>query len=190
MTGHPPLPTYGQLWRATLVAFLVAVLLLVTIILPAEYGLDPTGIGTRLGLFRPRAAASAVAVSGEGEAAASSSGGGLLRRTTPFRTDAMSLVLAPGEGAEIKAEMARGERFLFSWTADGGPVEVDMHGEAAGAAEDEYTSYWKDEEQVSDHGAFEAPVAGTHGWYWQNLGAAPVTITLKTSGYYARLFKP
>lgn len=44
------LPTSRQLWRATGLAAGVAGLLLVTLVLPAEHGIDPTGIGKVLGL--------------------------------------------------------------------------------------------------------------------------------------------
>ena len=107
-----------------------------------------------------------------------------------FRHDEMSLVLDSGEGGEIKAVMAQGEHFIYSWVSDGGPVDVDMHGEAFNARDDEYTSYWKDEEQAGDHGVFTAPVAGRHGWFWQNLNDTPVTIKLKTSGFYEKLIRP
>lgn len=43
-------PTLKQLNRATLGAFLVALVILVVAVLPAEYGRDPTGIGAMLGL--------------------------------------------------------------------------------------------------------------------------------------------
>ena len=46
----------------------------------------------------------------------------------------MSLTLQSGEGAEIKAAMKPGERLVFSWTATGGGVDVDMHSEFLGAA--------------------------------------------------------
>ena len=44
------LPTSSQLLKSTLFAFIVAGILLLTVILPAEYGVDPTGIGELLGL--------------------------------------------------------------------------------------------------------------------------------------------
>lgn len=44
------LPTSGQLIRSTLIAAGVAAALLVTVVLPAEYGIDPTGAGRLLGL--------------------------------------------------------------------------------------------------------------------------------------------
>ena len=44
------LPSPARLLWSTFVAFVVAILLLVTIILPSEYAIDPTGIGRMLGL--------------------------------------------------------------------------------------------------------------------------------------------
>jgi len=45
-----PTPTSWQLLRSTMIAAVVAGALLVTCVLPAEYGVDPTGIGRVLGL--------------------------------------------------------------------------------------------------------------------------------------------
>ena len=42
----------GRLLRSTLIALAVAALLLTTVVLPAEYGIDPTGVGRVLGLTR------------------------------------------------------------------------------------------------------------------------------------------
>ncbi len=44
------LPSSGKLLRSTVIAAAVAALLLVTVVMPAEYGVDPTGIGRVLGL--------------------------------------------------------------------------------------------------------------------------------------------
>ncbi|HYW14589.1 MAG TPA: hypothetical protein VE891_00355 [Allosphingosinicella sp.] len=44
------LPSKRQLNRATLIAAGVAAAILVTTVLPAEYGVDPTGVGRVLGL--------------------------------------------------------------------------------------------------------------------------------------------
>lgn len=44
------LPSTGKLIRSTLVAAVVAVALLVSVVLPAEYAIDPTGVGRLLGL--------------------------------------------------------------------------------------------------------------------------------------------
>src|SRR5688572_17099524 len=44
------LPSSRSLLRSTLIALATAAVLLVTAVLPAEYGVDPTGIGRVLGL--------------------------------------------------------------------------------------------------------------------------------------------
>lgn len=49
-TPIPEGPSPASLRRASLVAVLIAVVLVVTAVLPAEYGIDPTGIGRRIGL--------------------------------------------------------------------------------------------------------------------------------------------
>lgn len=180
-TDGPELPSLGQLWRATAAAVLVATVLLVTIVLPAEYGIDPTGVGAKVGLLRVAEAGSPSPLVPTGQPDLVS------RQPAPYRTDTMSLTLASGEGREIKATMRQGERFVFSWATDGDVVDFEMHGEAVNADPDEYTSYWKDEDQKSANGSFEAPFDGRHGWFWQNLGPQPVTITLTTSGYYEEI---
>jgi hypothetical protein len=180
---HPP--SSARLVRATIAAMAVAAVLLVTVIMPAEFGRDPTGVGRALGLFRPTQAEAAPATTG----GAADLGAPLTTSDTPFTTGEMTITLASGEGAEIKAVMRPGERIVFSWTASGG-VDVDMHGEATGGAEGQATSYLKGEGQTSGHGALTATFAGNHGWFWQNLNDDPVTVTVKVSGYYEKLFRP
>ena len=46
----PPKPDTRKLLRSTLMAAAVALVLLITVVLPAEYGIDPTRIGRVLGL--------------------------------------------------------------------------------------------------------------------------------------------
>jgi hypothetical protein len=50
MPTRAELPSARRLVRSTLLALIAAIAILVTIVLPAEYGVDPTGIGRVLGL--------------------------------------------------------------------------------------------------------------------------------------------
>ena len=200
MTSHNthPLPSLPQLIKATSVALLVSAAILIAIVLPAEHGIDPTGIGKALGLT------TLSAPSGEAESAlipddsaatlppsrvaaaapvAQTPVAPVSKSEVPFRSDEMMLTLQPGEGTEIKASMRKGEQFVFTWTAEGGKVNFDMHGERpnAGAA---FTSYWKDKQQTSAQGTFVAPFDGTHGWFWRNRGDQPVRVKVKVSGFY------
>lgn len=180
MSATPTL-TSAQLLKATAAALLVAVLILIAAVLPAEYGVDPTGIGRRIGLMalsaagRPAPPPAADAV--------------LVRRPVPFRNERLTLPLAAGQGIEIKSAMKAGDRFEFSWTSDGGPVEVDFHGERPNDG-DRFTSYWAGDAEAAAHGSFVAPFEGVHGWYWKNNGPASVTVNLSVSGYFDRLFVP
>ena len=184
------LPSSASLIKATAVALVVGGALLITTVLPAEYGIDPTGLGVAMGL-------TALHIEPETETELAQASGNLLgadlgpvwKSATPYRTDTLELTLAPNEGAEIKAKMQAGERFVFSWETQGGTVNFDMHGEPPNAG-NEFSSYWKGKDQASAQGAFEAPFEGTHGWYWRNRGSEPVTVRVTTSGYYESLYKP
>jgi hypothetical protein len=176
-----PLPTISQLIRAIAISIVIATVILVVAVLPAEYRLDPTGLGERIGLLRPLT--SVVDLSTPVSAAAAAT---VTKSETPYRADEMTLTLKPGQEAEIKATMKEGGSFVFGWNVEGGKVEFDMHGEpldGSGAA----TSYWKGEDTASANGTFHAPFDGRHGWFWQNLTWEPVTIRLKTSGYYEKI---
>ncbi|MCD8516972.1 MAG: hypothetical protein LRY61_06870 [Burkholderiaceae bacterium] len=50
LPSRAELPSSGKLLRSTIVALISAIIILVTIVLPSEYAIDPTGIGAKLGL--------------------------------------------------------------------------------------------------------------------------------------------
>ena len=193
-----PTPSIRQLLIATAAAFAVGSLLLVTTVLPAEYGVDPTGLGARMGILSmsektddPLGASVVPATASESaQTGVASESATVVRSNVPYRRDAMSMTLAPGEGAEIKASMRAGDAFVFQWSASGGELAVDMHGERAIAAKDEYTSYWIEQAQTQASGSFTAPFEGSHGWYWLNRGTTPVTVALEVSGFQSKLYKP
>lgn len=179
--------TTPQLIQATGAALVAAAAILLTTVLPAEYGLDPTGIGKTLGLTALRSTAEAAEA--PAVAAAPASTASVTQSESPFQNGEMSLVLQANEGAEIKALMRAGDAFVFSWSTEGRPVNFDMHGEKPNAG-DEFSSYWKDHGKTSGHGSFTAPFDGSHGWYWKNKGTAPVTVTVKLSGFFEKLYRP
>lgn len=198
-----PLPTVPQLIKATALALLVAGAILITMVLPAEHGIDPTGIGKMLGLSTLSASGNETAPAPSPVAPATTPSastavvapivlppaGNVTKSEAPYRSDEMMLTLQPGEGSEIKASMRQGEQFVFSWSAEGGKLNFDMHGERPNAG-DQFTSYWKDKQQTSAQGVFVAPFDGTHGWYWRNRGDKPVTVKVKVSGFYEKLYRP
>ncbi|TLM65872.1 MAG: hypothetical protein FDZ69_08320 [Deltaproteobacteria bacterium] len=193
------LPSIKQLVVATGMAGTIAVIILLTAVLPAEYGIDPTGIGKALRLTTlsaPKVEAPAnvsVAVAPQPvpvapPAVAQTQSVTVAKSALPLRSDEMTLTLQPSEGVEVKASMRKGEQFVFNWTVEGGKVNFDMHGEPPGK-DDKFTSYWKATQQTEAQGTFVAPFDGTHGWFWRNRGDHPVTVKLKVSGFYEKIFK-
>lgn len=199
------LPSSRQLLRSTIIAFIVAVVLLVTVVLPSEYAIDPTGVGRVLGLTEmgeikgqlaeeaaadaARDAAAAAAGVPVASAASSASPAAPSAAVTPAADtqwrDEMQVELAPGEGAEIKLAMTTGQKASFSWNAQGGVVNFDTHGD--GGTGGESTSYEKGRGAAADEGVLEAAFDGSHGWFWRNRSDATVTITLRTAGDYAQI---
>ena len=188
------LPTLQELSRATIGAVIVASILLVTAVLPAEAGVDPTGIGRHLGLTTlgelKRAGAAtpppkeiATPVAATLSVVAPADVPPVAPTAYAVRSDELSLTLKPGEGAEIKAVMRAGDQMVYEWTADKGELFFDFHGEPKGAPADVFTSFEKGSKGTAK-GDFEAPFEGIHGWYWKNRTGSAVTIQLKTSGVY------
>ncbi|AKV98059.1 hypothetical protein SAMN04487869_12839 [Marinobacter sp. DSM 26671] len=187
------LPSSKSLFKATGVAAVIGGVVLVTTILPAEYGIDPTGLGKMMGLTVLSQANAAE--SAQPEASPASSGnllalpaGPVWKTSEGLSSDSTTVTLGPNEGLEVKATMAEGDRMVFNWTTEGGPVNFDMHGERFNDG-DNFTSYWQGRDQPSASGAFEAPFDGTHGWYWENRGEGAVTVVLNTSGFYNDIVK-
>lgn len=188
MPTRAELPSTAQLVRATLAALAAAIVILFTIVLPAEYAIDPTGVGRLLGLTRMGEIKMQLAQEAERDGLAQA--GPTAAQHPPLepmaadvRSDEMRITLAPGEGAEIKLTMQQGARAEFSWRVEGGVVNYDLHGDGAGNA----TSYQRGRGVPGHEGAFEAAFDGSHGWFWRNRGTSDVTITLRTNGAYSAI---
>ena len=186
------LPTNGQLLKATAFAAVTAGALLVTVILPAEYAIDPTGAGrmlgfTEMGEIKAQLAEEAAADAAQSEAtqvAVETAPASVAAQDAATRTDVTTLTLAPGEGAEVKAMMAGGASLQFEWSVEGGHVNFDTHGAAPGA---DYHGYGKGRDSTGETGTLVAAFDGSHGWFWRNRSGGTVTVTLKTDGAYSEI---
>lgn len=202
LPNRAELPTSRQLLKSTLAAILAAAAILVTIILPAEYGIDPTGVGRALGLAEmgeikvqlareaeeDRIRDQQAAPAPERRSSIGSFIGSIFIRPAAAQTaqaarsDEMSVTLKPGQGAEIKLRMKQGEKTDYSWSATG-KVNYDLHGDGGGKE----TSYRKGRGVARDEGTFTAGFDGQHGWFWRNRTNADVTVTVKVKGDYTEI---
>jgi hypothetical protein len=206
------LPSTAQLLRSTIIAAITAGVLLVTVVMPSEYAVDPTGVGRALGLtqmgeMKLQLAAEAQADETATQAPTPSAAVAVVPAApapTPVApTEAvqapiqpaapeqvtglqheMSITLSPNQGAEIKLEMKQGAKVNYLWTANGGVVNYDTHGDPYNAPRDFYHGYGKGRSTPEDSGVLEAAFDGKHGWFWRNRSDSDVTITLKTQGEY------
>lgn len=196
------LPTSQQLARSTLIAAISAAIILVVVVMPAEYGIDPTGIGrvlrlTEMGEIKKQLAAEAAADAAAPQANATAEPAKLPAPVPQPQTlppaaaattataekwrDEIPFTLPPGEGIEIKLRMTKGAKAQFSWMVKGGVVNYDTHGDGGGRS----ISYEKGRGVPSDEGVLEAAFDGNHGWFWRNRGQSDVNVVLRTRGDYA-----
>ena len=104
----------------------------------------------------------------------------------PDWRDEVSYTLPPGEGIEVKLVMQEGQTARFEWTANGGVVNFDTHGDGSG----QKVSYEQGRAVPEQAGELTAAFTGNHGWFWRNRTDAPVTVTLRTGGDYAEMKAP
>ena len=188
-------PSSRKLLLATLGAAFAAIVLLVTIVLPVEYGIDPLGTGRMLGLSKLAEAKAEPATTAEQTVAADVATIAVPASVAPTaepvaatRNDRTELTLQPGQGAEVKATMQIGQQMEFQWQTDGELLYFDFHGDEFNAPQDVFTSYQEGTE-AQQQGSFTATFGGKHGWYWKNRSNVPVTVVLTTSGNYEDIYR-
>lgn len=196
LPSRAELPSARRLLQSTAVALLGATAVLVTVVLPAEFGRDPTGAGRWLGLTamgeiktslqREAAADAAKPAVAPGAAAAEPPAGPTASPAAAAAQDELSVTLRPGQAAEVKLDMLRGATVRFEWTADGA-VNFDNHGDPPNPAPGFYHGYGKGRQVMRDAGTLTAAFDGKHGFFWRNRGDQPVTIRLKTAGAYSAI---
>lgn len=202
-------PSRASLVKGGLLALVVAVVVTVLFVMPAEYGVDPTGVGARLGLLDLAASAGTLEESADsGSVTVEGTWPGIPEefdfyepdilgdpfsrsQETKFRSDTLTIELDVGEQTEYKAIMKQGDALVYHWRlVDGTTVYTDFHadpGENAEGYPDRYYIRYAESETPEHAGSLVAPFDGNHGWYWLNIEEEPITITLEVHGYYDRI---
>jgi len=176
-------PGAGSIARATALAAAVAAVVLVTAVLPAEYGIDPLGTGRATGLLdlyeAEQAPPPAIAAAAEGP---------IQSLAIDYRYDSRELTVPSLGSIEFKYQLAKGAPVIYSWRATA-PIDFDFHTEPAGRPSSASETFERGE-AMEKRGFYTAPYDGIHGWYWENLTDADVTITLEATGFFseARLY--
>ena len=202
------LPSSRQLVKSTITAIVAAAAILVTIVLPSEYAIDPTGVGGVLGLTEMGEIKSQLSKEAEADrlmeeqkakdADQKSSAGGSIfgffigqaqaqtAATAAEWKDRYEVVLKPGEGIEVKLVMEEGAEAQFSWKVEGGKVNYDLHGDGSG----QNISYEKGRGVPGHEGILKAAFTGNHGWFWRNRDKQDVKVILNVKGDYSEMKLP
>jgi hypothetical protein len=213
------LPSTPRLIRSTIIAAIVALLLLVSVVMPAEYALDPTGAGQLLGLTEmgeikeqlveeaaADAAAQMVAVQPSAEQTAPT-----VAKPVQETASAPEPELAPAEEDpaseptpaepqwqdEVRVVLTPGEGTEFKLTMEEGATArfswVSEGGpinfDTHGDGSGQNISYEKGRGVPADEGKLVAAFTGNHGWFFRNRNDNNITLVLRTGGDYGELRK-
>ena len=195
-TSNTP-PSSRTLLRSTLIAAVVACVVLVGAVLPAEYGVDPTGVGRILGLTQmgrlklallqeevaaQKSAGTAMASRESIAASASNTANATVHR------DSMTITLIPTQRVEVKLAMTKGQVASYRWSVDSGAIYFNLHGEAPKSAGLETERYGSGSLRAAE-GDITAAFDGVHGWYWENQTDHNVQVTVRAWGQFQELRK-
>ena len=210
------LPSTRQLLRSTLIAAASAAVLLCAVVLPSEYGVDPTGIGRVLGLtemgeIKVRLAREAAEVPAVAEQRVPAEQSPVVAPTAPDTPAAATEAGQPTAGETPATAVTTPDAPVWRDTvsltlAPGQGTEIKLKMEAGaeatyawhveggvvnfdthGDAPGRSISYEKGRAVANDDGKLVAAFTGQHGWFWRNRGKADVTLVLQTGGAYSEL---
>ena len=172
------------------IAYLSAAALLVAAVLPAEYGIDPFGIGKLTGINKLNEK-KAQNVEGVLSTRDEITDGIAFAQGKPFKTKTIRIDMEDLGELEHKLVMKQGETIVFSWEVEGdtpnGGVYFDLHGHPPTANTkfpQGFAQSFIKGEQSSGHGAFTAPFDGYFGWFFLNIEERPIVINIEVSGYW------
>lgn len=169
-TADAPDQSVKKLVVSVVLLAVAGLLILVLQILPAQYGIDPTGFGTYIGLTKRYQAQQYYQQ---------------LTNTTDQK-ETVEIEVAAGGELEYKLYMLEGDQVKYHWKTSQDEIIYDFHGEPKGARVGSFESY-KSGALGEESGSFTAPFEGTHGWYWRNDSDSPITVTLETQGKYSNV---
>jgi len=176
-----------SLVKYTIMSAAFAIFILLTIVLPAEYNIDPTGIGQKLGLtvFNEVSNISTNSTTLLSSPLSSVESTEKTAEKTKGVNKVINVTVPAGRGVEYKFTMQQYQKLTYQWQTDSTALYFDLHGEPEGDTTGYFESYAIATLQ-SMEGSFTAPFSGVHGWYWKNTSDKPVKVQLTVKGEYSQ----
>lgn len=177
-----PTASLKSLIFSCIASTILAGFILLIAVLPAEYNIDPTGLGKKLGLtvlsqteevnVKPAVLSCPDTVKETNK-----------NEVKNAWQDSVMITVPARKGLEYKFHINKGEKLEFVWKTDGSSLYFDFHGEPQGDTTGYFKSF-KESTQSESSGTLIAPFTGSHGWYWENKTNSTIMIHLKTRGQY------
>ena len=180
--------------------------------MPSEYGIDPTGLGSTLGLTEMGEIKTQLSDEAErdrqldqNQPASLDQGAGSATGTAPVEGSSLldRIIREFGvSSAHAQEAMRQDEMSITLQPGEGAEIKLVMikgskanyawtangskvNFDTHGDGGGESISYEKGRGVAEDSGVLEAAFDGNHGWFWRNRTGDPVTVTLKTDGAYS-----
>ena len=177
------LPSTKKLLKSTIIAIGIAAVILITTVLPAEYGIDPSGAGELLGLKRMGEIKVSLSENVNTDMTESATRSHLNIDLKPSnyisQKGEITISFKPNEGRELKVTMLKGEVMNYSWYTDEEEIYFAAHTDS-GEPHD-----YGEGTKSSDKGVLKAFCDGRHGWWYKNRTSEVVTLTLEVDGKYS-----
>lgn len=208
------LPSSAQLLRSTIIALAVAIALLVAVILPAEYGVDPTGVGRMLGLTQMGEIKAQLAEEAARDEARHADTADLVMPPIT-ETEFTEIAVTPQQPESAAQEPAAADTVepeaTAAWTdevrltlAPGEAAEIKLVMTQDAVVEYNWLvsdghlnfdlhgngvggqsiSYEKGRAQTGKAGALQAAFDGAHGWFWRNRSDVETELRIRVRGQY------
>ena len=207
-TNNQPNLNKRQLLKSLIIALIIGAVVLLTAVLPAEYGLDPLGTGELFGFSKLYQGNNQT----ENNKTYSSLNfkkikmeklGSPLSAPKPSeadnpppkvqyrkREDTIEVVVPAKKGIEYKFKSLKYGSTKYEWATDKGIVYIDFHGEVKQENPPKNVFYESYTLAYSNNmaGTLTAPFEGKHGWYFRNETKEDILVTIRLNGQY-ELFK-
>jgi len=195
--------------KAITISIIVIAILIITVVLPAKYGIDPTGAGKLFGYGKSTIPKDSLAIVAGAETTVKKTFplikleelGSEARIKRPVeannlppkkqfheREDSTQVSVPAGKGIEFKVTMLKHGSMKYEWTTNKGILYSDFHGEVKQVTppgKDEYYESYTIAYSNNMAGTFLSPFEGRHGWYFRNKGSEDVIVTIRLKGQYS-----
>jgi hypothetical protein len=179
-----------------IISSLTVVGLVFILVLPVAYGIDPTGLGTSLGLSKlgkQTADATQNSSSTEQKMAATVSKPvvtDIASGLEPDREDTVNLTIPAKQTLTYNIAMSRDYALTYTWKTDGAPVDQNFIGESTRTdtpKKRKQFGHFSKAHAMKGNGFFVVPFDGNYGWQWANNTDKAVSVWLHTKGAYTVL---